>query len=443
MKGRRISATSVGAALLIWSAMSAMPAAAADTPTFSKEVAPILFKNCVSCHRPGEIAPMSLLTYEQARPWAKSIREKVLAGQMPPWHASEPHGTFLNDRRLTDAEKNTLTAWVDAGAPQGDPKDLPPAPQFAEGWEIGKPDLVLSMEKPYEVPANGTIAYQFVTIPTNFTEDKWVQAIELRPGNRSVVHHILAFVREPGKPAEQPAYTLVLPRMPRPAAARDGNAPQQGQAGGQGQTQRPDTLIATTAPGTNAMTFEPGSALKIPAGATIVFQMHYTANGKAATDQSSIGLIFAKGTPQREIRTGSFYNVLLKVPAGATDQAVDTAIEFSEDTHITALFPHTHLRGKSWEYRLVYPDGQSRVVLSVPKYDFNWQTYYVFTTPLVVPKGSRLEATAHYDNSVNNKWNPDPKIDVRWGEQTWDEMQYSGITYFVDHPAAAQTALLR
>jgi len=224
--------------------------------------------------------------------------------------------------------------------------------------------------------------------------------------------------------------------MARPAAAREGNAPQQ-------QGQNPGTLIATTAPGTNAITFEPGSALKIPAGASIVFQMHYTANGKAATDQSSIGLIFAKGTPQREIHTGSFYNVLLKVPAGAADQAVDTAIEFSEDTHITALFPHTHLRGKSWEYRLVYPDGQSRVVLSVPKYDFNWQTYYVFTTPLVALKGSRLEATAHYDNSVNNKWNPDPKIDVRWGEQTWEEMQYSGITYYVDHPAAPQTALLK
>ena len=435
MKVRRIFATSARAALLTWSAICAMPAAAAE-PTFSKEVAPILYKNCVSCHRPGEIAPMSLLTYEQARPWAKSIREKVLAGQMPPWHASEPRGIFLNDRRLTDAEKNTLVAWVDAGAPQGDPKDLPLAPQFAEGWEIGKPDLVLSMEKPYEVPPSGTIAYQFVTIPTNFTEDKWVQAIELRPGNRTVVHHILAFVREPGKPAEQPAYTLVLPRMARPAAAREGNAPQQ-------QGQNPGTLIATTAPGTNAITFEPGSALKIPAGASIVFQIHYTANGKAATDQSSIGLIFAKGTPQREIHTGSFYNVLLKVPAGAADQAVDTAIEFSEDTHITALFPHTHLRGKSWEYRLVYPDGQSRVVLSVPKYDFNWQTYYVFTTPLVALKGSRLEATAHYDNSVNNKWNPDPKIDVRWGEQTWEEMQYSGITYYVDHPAAPQTALLK
>jgi mono/diheme cytochrome c family protein len=437
MKGRQISATYAGAALLIWSAISAIPAAAAGEPTFSKEVAPILYKNCAGCHRPGEIAPMSLLTYEQARPWAKSIREKVLTGQMPPWHASEPHGTFLNDRRLTDGEKSTLIAWVDAGAPQGDAKDLPPAPQFTEGWEIGKPDLVLSMEKPYEVPASGTIAYQFITIPTNFTEDKWVQAIELRPGNRSVVHHILAFVREPGKPAETPAYMSVVPKMPpRPPASRDGNAAQQ-------QATSPGTLIATTAPGTNAMIFDPGSALKIPAGASILFQMHYTANGKAATDQSSIGLVFAKGTPQREIRTGNFYNPLLKLPAGTADQAIDSAIEFSEDTHITALFPHTHLRGKSWEYRLVYPDGQSRVVLSVPKYDFNWQTYYVFTTPLVVPKGSRLEATAHYDNSVNNKWNPDPKIDVRWGEQTWDEMQYSGITYYVDHPAGPQTALLR
>ena len=294
-----------------------------------------------------------------------------------------------------------------------------------------KPDLVLSMAKPYEVPASGTIAYQLVTIPTNFTEDKWIQAIELRPGNRTVVHHILAFVREPGKPADPPAYATVVPKMTRPPAARGGNAPQQSQERG------PDTLIATEAPGTNALIFEPGSALKIPAGASIVFQMHYTANGKAATDQSSIGLVFAKGTRQREIRTGSFYNPMLKVPAGTADQAIDSAIEFTEDTHITALFPHTHLRGKSWEYRLVYPDGQSQVVLSVPRYDFNWQTYYVFTTPLAAPKGSRLEATAHYDNSVNNKWNPDPKIDVRWGEQTWQEMQYSGITYYVDDAPAA------
>ena len=437
MRGRLICTTLAGAALFIGSAVDTIPAAAAEAPTFSKDVAPILYKNCAGCHRPGEIAPMSLLTFEQARPWAKSIREKVLAGQMPPWHAAEPRGTFANDRRLSDAEKNTLIAWVDAGAPQGDVKDLPPAPHFTEGWEIGKPDLILSMAKPYDVPSTGTIAYQFFTIPTNFTEDKWVQAIELRPGTRSVVHHILAFVREPGKQPEPPAFSVVLPKMSRLPASREGSASQQGQNGG------PGTLIATTAPGTNAIIFEPGSALKIPAGASIVFQMHYTANGKAATDQSSIGFIFAKGTPQREIRTSSFYNVLMKVPAGAADQAVDCAIEFTEDTHITALFPHTHLRGKSWEYRLIYPDGQSQVVLSVPKYDFNWQTYYVFTTPLLARKGSRLEATAHYDNSINNKWNPDPKVDVRWGEQTWQEMQYSGITYYTDRSAGPESAALR
>src|SRR5215472_2658280 len=292
MRVRLMSATIWGATLLIWGATGTVPAVAAAEPTFSKEVAPILYKNCVSCHRPGEIAPISLLTYEQARPWAKSIREKVLSGQMPPWHASESRGTFVNDRRLTDAEKNTLIGWVDAGAPQGDPKDLPPTPRFAEGWQIGKPDLVLSMPKPYDVPASGTIEYQFFAIPTNFTEDKWIQAIEVRPGNRSVVHHILAFVREPGKPAESPAYLTVVPRMPRLAASREGNAPRPGQASG------PGTLIATEAPGTNAMIFDPGSALKIPAGASIIFQVHYTANGKGITDQSSIGLVFAKATPQ-------------------------------------------------------------------------------------------------------------------------------------------------
>jgi hypothetical protein len=419
MRDRMISA----AVLFIGSAVGAVATAAAGAPTFTKEVAPLLYKNCAACHRPGEIGPMPLLTYEQVRPWAKAIREKVLGGQMPPWHAVEPRGIFANDRRLTDADKKTLIAWIDAGAPQGDPKDLPAAPEFAEGWEIGKPDVILSMQKPYDVPASGTVAYQYFTIPTNFTEDKWVQAIEVRPGNRKAVHHILAFVREAGKPAEPSAFMTVVPRMPR-----------------QSRSSGPGTLIATTAPGTNAMVFDPGSALKIPAGASIIFQVHYTANGKAGSDQSSIGFVLAKGAPSREIRTAAFMNPLLKVPAGAADQAVDCAIEFTEDTQITALFPHTHLRGKSWEYRLIQPDGRSQAVLSVPKYDFKWQTYYVFTTPLTAPKGSRLEATAHYDNSPNNKWNPDPKVDVRWGEQTWQEMQYSGITFYVEHAAATESA---
>jgi hypothetical protein len=409
---------------VIWAGETASSA----PPTFTKDVAPILYKNCASCHRAGEIAPMSLLTYEQARPWAKSIREKVALGQMPPWHATQPRGTFSNDRRLSELERNTLIRWADAGAPQGDPKDLPPPPRFAEGWEIGAPDVVLGMAKPYTVTASGTIAYQYFTVPTNFTEDKWVRAIEVRPGARSVVHHILVFVREKGPPASAAAFVPVVPKPP----SSDSNA-SHSQLG-------PGTLIATTAPGTNAMIFEPGEAIRVPAGAQLVFQVHYTTNGKETADQSSVGMIFAKEPPSQEIHNSAFVNFLLRLPPGSDNQAVDSAIEFTQDTHITALFPHTHLRGKSWEYRLIYPDGRSEVVLTVPKYDFNWQTYYTFTTPLAVPKGSRLEATAHYDNSVNNPSNPDPKAEVHWGDQTWQEMQYSGITYYVDHPANKETA---
>jgi hypothetical protein len=409
-------------------------AAFAETqPTFSKDVAPILYKNCASCHRPGDIAPMPLLNYEQARPWAKSIREKVSLGQMPPWHAAEPRGTFSNDRRLSDADKDTLVRWAAAGAPQGDPKDLPPAPRFADGWEIGTPDAVFTIPKAYDVPASGTIAYQYFTVPTSFAEDKWVQAIEVRPGNRTVVHHVLVFSREPRTPGRLPAY---VPILPKPLALGQ-NANNSDQTAAR---KDPDILIATTAPGTNAMTFEPGSAMRVKAGATLVFQIHYTANGKPTADESSVGMVFAKEAPAREIRNGAFTNVFLKLPAGSSDQSVDSVIQFNQNIHITALFPHTHVRGKSWEYRLVYPNGNSEIVLSVPKYDFNWQTYYVFSKPLAVPKGAILEATARYDNSSANPSNPDPKIEVHWGEQTWQEMQYSGITYYVDEAPSEAAA---
>src|SRR5262245_4989156 len=394
--------------------------AAPATPTFTKDVAPVMYKHCAGCHRSGDMAPMSLLTYEEARPWAKSIREKVASGQMPPWHAVAPHGTFVNDRRLSEQEKDTLIRWVDGGAPKGDPKDLLPAPKFTDGWEIGKPDVVISMPKEYEVPASGAIDYQYFEAPTNFTEDKWAQAIEVRPGVRSVVHHILVFSREPGATPQPPAFVPVAPEMP--AERPNANAPSR---------RGPGALIATNAPGTNAITFQPGRALRIRAGAVLLFQMHYTSNGTAAKDRSSVGMVFAKQPPQEEIRASAFVNTLLVLPPGESNKAVDSAIRFTEDARIYALFPHTHLRGKSWEYRLVYPDGRTEVVLSVPKYDFNWQTYYVFTKPLTVPKGGRLEATAHYDNSTANPWNPDPKVEVRWGEQTWQEMQYSGITYSV------------
>jgi hypothetical protein len=403
-------------------------AQAASTPTYTRDVAPILYKNCATCHRPGDIAPMPLLNYEQTRPWAKSIREKVSLGQMPPWHSADPRGTFSNDRRLTDAEKQTLVLWANSGAPQGDPKDLPAAPKFSSEWEIGKPDLVLGMAKAFDVPASGTINYQYFTVPTNFTADKWIQAIEVRPGTRSVVHHVLVFSREPGVEPRPPAFVSVVPPPPSRGSS---DRTQQSRPSG------PGTLIATTAPGTNAMVFEPGSAIRLRAGASLIFQIHYTSNGTAASDMTSVGMIFAD-QPRQEIRNSAFVNGTFKLPPGSENEEVDSAIEFKQDVHITALFPHTHLRGKSWEYRVVYPDGRSEVVLSVPKYDFNWQTYYVFTKPLSVPKGARLEAKAHYDNSANNRFNPDPKVEVHWGEQTWEEMQYSGITYFVDEPDGAK-----
>ena len=415
--------------VLILYGMAAVPAIAAP-PTFSKDVAPVLFKNCSGCHRPGEIGPMPLLNYAQARPWAKSIRAAVATGTMPPWHANADRGTFSNDRRLTSQERETIIAWADGGAREGNPRDLPPVPAFADGWEIGKPDAVLTMAQPYTVPATGTINYQYIQIPTNFSEDKWIQAIEVRPGARAVVHHVLAFASEPAAAgrAKKP-FTTVIPEI----------TPELRKKLAEGEEKRaasprrdPGPLVATYAPGTNAQVFEAGSGMRIKAGAVITLQIHYTANGKATDDASSVGLIFARQQPAIEVKSDAFANPLLKLPAGAQDTAVDAGIQFNEDVHVTAIFPHTHVRGKSWEYRMTYPDGRKEVVLAVPHYDFNWQTYYTFATPLAVPKGSRLESTAHYDNAASNPANPDPKVEVRWGDQTWQEMQYTGITYTVD-----------
>lgn len=377
---------------------------------------------------------MPLLNYAQVRPWAKSIRTVVATGTMPPWHAKAERGVFSNDRRLTSAERETIVAWADGGAPQGNARDLPPAPAFVDGWEIGKPDVVVTMAKPYTVPASGTIEYQYVHIPTNFTEDKWVQAVEVRPGTRAVVHHVLVFASEPEAGRGKKPFEMVIPEI----------TPEMRKTFEQRETKKekpkqdPGPLLATYAPGTNPQVFDAGSALRVKAGAVLTLQVHYTANGKATDDTSSVGFIFAKQAPVSEVKSDAFMNPLLKLPAGAVDTAVEAGIRFNEDVHISAIFPHTHVRGKSWEYRLIYPDGRKEVVLAVPRYDFNWQTYYNFAMPLAVPKGARLESTAHYDNGPGNAANPDAKVEVHWGDQTWEEMQYTGITYTVDGAGAGK-----
>jgi peroxiredoxin len=371
------------------------------TITYAKQVSRILQKNCQECHRPGQIGPMALLSYEDAAAWSATIREVVEERRMPPWHADPRHGKFANDRSLAKADRDTLLAWIDQGCPKGEEKDLPAPRRFAADWRIGKPDVVLAMQTEFKVPAEAPrgVRYKHFAVPTNFKEDVWVQAAEARPGNRAVVHHIIVYV--------------IDPRKGRPRSA-DGI--------GEG-------YLVAHAPGDLPAVFAPGSARKIPRGSVLVFQMHYTPNGVAQTDRSSVGLIFAKKPPRYEVRTRSIAQRRLLVPAGAANHKETSVTTFPKDVLLFSLFPHMHLRGKSFEYRVVYPDGKGQVLLSVPRYDFNWQSNYHLAEPLRLPAGTRIECTAHYDNSKDNPNNPDPTRPVRWGDQTWQEMMIGFVDY--------------
>ena len=408
----------------------------AAVPTFNKDVAPIIFKNCAGCHRPGEIAPMSLLTYEDARPWAKAIRDEIRDRNMPPWHTDAAPGTFHNERILSDTDRATLIAWANGGAPRGNPADAPAAPVFPEGWAVGKPDAVLEMQDGYKVPADGVIEYEWFYIPTNFTEAKWVKSIEVRPGNRAVVHHVLVYYR--AKP-DVPRTPVLLPNKEKSVFPQREAVPQK-HPRRTDLRDLPARLVATYAPGTNPQVAPEGTAFRLEPGGILELQMHYTAMGEEAVDRTKVGLVFAKEPAPREVRAGQFVNAIFTLPAGAADVKVDSDVEFAQDTTVWGLFPHTHLRGKKWEYTLVLPGGEKKTILAVPRYDFNWQAYYLFTRPLQVPKGAKILATAWYDNSAANKSNPDPGVDVKWGDQTWEEMQYTGILFSPAAAAATPTA---
>jgi hypothetical protein len=406
-----------------------------NVPTFSKDVASIIYKNCASCHRPGEIAPMSLLTYEDARPWAKAIRDEVAERHMPPWHSDAPAGTFHNERLLSETDRATLIGWANGGAPRGDPALMPPMPVLPDGWAVGKPDVVLEMSEDYKLPAEGTIEYEYFYVPTNFTEPKWVKSIEVRPGNREVVHHALIYYRARPDLARTPVLRPNAQNSAVPARRVRGRNPPRADL-----RELPQRLIASYAPGTTAQVAPPGTAFRLEPGGIIELQMHYTTNGEATTDRTKVGLVFSTEPAPREVRAGQFINGVFTLPAGNPDVAVTADVEFLQDTTIWALLPHTHLRGKKWEYKLVLPSGETKTVLSVPRYDFNWQTYYMFKEPISVPKGARLVSTAWYDNSPANKANPDPTVDVKWGDQTWEEMQYTGILFSPVQPPAAGSA---
>jgi mono/diheme cytochrome c family protein len=404
----------------------------AATVTFTKDVAPILYSSCATCHRPGEMAPMSLLTYKEVRPWAKSIRERVLSREMPPWYADPNHGEFANDTRLTERQIETIRAWVDGGTKEGDPKDLPPAPKFATtGWKFGEPDAVLSMTEEVSIPADGTIPYRYFAVPTDFAEDKYVQFAEIKRGEPSVVHHVIVSVREPGQGQLPPPGEI---RAGQQRGESQSESPEAERQPRERRGNNPDGMLLGWAPGMSPLTLRPGNAKLVKKGSVMVFQMHYTTNGRAAKDRTSIGLWFAKEPVEKRMITRGISTDPRKliIPAGDPNFESRSSLTFTEDVHLHMFMPHMHVRGKDFEYKLVYPDGKEKILLRVPKYDFNWQLTYFAKEPIAVPKGSRIDCLAHHDNSASNKFNPDPSREVRWGDQTWEEMMIGWIDYTID-----------
>jgi len=425
---------------VLWPVLPAAAAAAPSGPvTFNKDVLPILQRNCQGCHRPGQIGPMSFLGYQETRPWAKAIKEAVLTKKMPPWFADPHYGRFSNERKLNQAEIDTIARWAEAGAPEGDAKDRQAPLTFPpDGWNIN-PDLVLSMAQPYEVAADGVLEYTYFLIPGQFKEDTWVAAAEVLPGSRKVVHHVIAFVRPPGSTWLKEAQPGV-PYVPV-THKRDGNG------AGVGSTRRPNAdpqrqgslgneFLVAYVPGIQPQSFVLGDSAKlIPAGSDIILQMHYTPNGKADRDVTRVGLVLAKKPPKHRYLTIGASALHLAIPPNDPNYESQSQLTFEQDAQLVWMQPHMHLRGKDFEYRLIYPSGESETALKVPHFSFNWQVGYDEASPVVLPKGTRMECTAHFDNSPNNPLNPNPKVEVRWGDQSWEEMMIGWFGVIVDAKA--------
>jgi hypothetical protein len=452
--------------VVVAAAMGTRSGAAEDkaVPTFAKDVAPIIFNKCATCHRPGEVAPMPLTSYQEVRPWSKAIREEVLERTMPPWFADAHTSTlkFRNDRRLSQKEIETIVAWVDGGAPKGNDRDLPPLPRFAPGWTFGEPDLIIPMPVEYEVQAEGELPMQNFYVPVPFNEERWVEAVELRPGNPAVVHHSIANV-------------IRLPEGTKIVNGRAVRADASGQAAapirrGDGLREGGDEVFLSQdaftragafkligqAPGKGFERHRPGIAKRIPPGSYIQFNMHYQPTGRPEKDRSLLGLWFSKAPITYEVLTKGVTDTILvggkeigetrtvngrevrtrgripNIPPHADNWEIIGQTMIKEAITLYAFAPHMHLRGKDIKYILVWPDGREQVLLNVPKFDFNWQLHYELAEPLKIPAGSKLIAVAHYDNSIKNRYNPAPQKEVFWSEQSWDEMFIPWFEYTVD-----------
>lgn len=365
--------------------------------TFTKHIAPILNQHCRECHRSGEVAPFSLTSYEDVLGWEDTILEVIADDRMPPWFADPKHGSFSNDARLTQKERDLLQTWVDNGMPEGDAKDLPPEPKYIEGWRITKPDQVISFdEKPFQVPAEGIVDYKYFTVDPGWKEDKYVVAMEARPDNVAVVHHLIAYVIPPGS---------------------------------DGRRGRDRRMLVGYAPGATPHILDEGTAMKIKAGSKLIFEMHYTPNGTAQEDHSYIGLKFTdKKNVKRLLVGAAAVNTEFTIPPYASDHPVTATFDVKRDYYLLEMTPHMHLRGKSFQYEATYPDGKKEILLNVPSYDFNWQLTYKLKEPKLMPRGTVLTCKATFDNSEQNAVNPKPGKPVRWGDQSFEEMMIGFFT---------------
>src|SRR5271157_3388642 len=440
--------TLLSAAFALMSFAAALPA---SEVTFSGDVAPILYKNCVACHHANDIAPMSLLTYQEVKPWASAIKEAVLTKKMPPWKADPHYGKWSNDASLTEAEIATIKTWVETGKAEGDPQAMPKPPVFADGWKIGKPDVVVTIPR-QTIESSGPDQYVYLKVPTNFSEDRWVVAAELKPGNRKIVHHSHVFVVEPEKqaataknesnpPTEYAKWLMVHEgsldwiRPEAPVIDNGCSVDDNGLLPGR-KSNDLGNLIGSYLPGREADVYPEGTARLVPAGAQLNFQIHYSrTTGKTEFDESSVGLIFAKEPPRQIARRIDLSNQMFRIPAGDPNHEVSECHTFNKDLYITSLTPHMHLRGKAMQMVVIYPDGRQETLLSVPHYDFNWQITYRAERPLFMPKGTRIAIIAHFDNSLNNPVNPDPSKPVRWGAASETEMMDGWIEYVDAMPA--------
>jgi Copper type II ascorbate-dependent monooxygenase, C-terminal domain len=425
----------------------------AQEVTYSKDVAPILYKNCAACHHQNDIAPMSLLTYKEVRPWSAAIREAVVRRAMPPWHANPHVGDYLNDPRLSDQDIATIVDWVKAGSPEGDPKDLPPAPVFQNGWHI-KPDVILSIPET-TVAAGNQDDYEYIYVPTNFTEDRWIQAAEVVPGDRRVVHHATVSVVSAADAAkleqthggaesvDQYHFRTGKVNHLKPDAPVEDDGCTSTEGLPQPSSGGVNHVPAIYLPGHLAEVRPPGYALKIAAGSYLQFQVHYSNRlAQAVTDKTSIGLVFAKEPVRHEVAQYEIWNNFFLIPPGDGNHKVTSCYVLPKDVEVVAYTAHMHFRGKRMSTEAVYPDGRHELIFDVPHYDFRWQETYFLKHQYLMPKGTKLVTTAYFDNSSNNPLNPDPTKSIRWGEPSNEEMMGFWLA-FADVDSKEMTSLTR